>query len=327
MLAKGKIKKGKEHSRKPTSGLVQMPRMSSFTSWSSSRSSLSSSKQSSNPSLPTATPSSSIPGHQPDQNHHCGRTSSTEDDLDLKNDSESLAVKTSGDLNVAQVAMSDNHTTHAYIQDYTCVTPASYLDTCIQLSRARLSSQRCHLAQVLEAQRSMNKTRKKSLKFGTDAVYADLLSVRSVPFPVLLAGASRQLPLAMTSIAEKKMLKLLGISSVEQQQIQGLQIRRRSLVEGQIELTEEQLKSRAILRLAADPPPAVGNMQRCTAKALLRPYPDGMRFSGKNMSPQPWCEQLSTPVQPASATPRALSVVCISTIVVTAGWREHKVSR
>eukprot|EP00966_Prymnesium_polylepis_P111486 2578862-Prymnesium_polylepis.1 len=45
--------------------------------------------------------------------------------------------------------------------------------------------------------------------------------------------------------------------------------------------------SRAIVQLAANPPPEVGRMQRRTAESLLRPFPLGLRFSGKNMSPQP----------------------------------------
>jgi len=55
-----------------------------------------------------------------------------------------------------------------------------------------------------------------------------------------------------------------------------------------LELTEEQQTMRALVRLAANPPLRVGKMQRRTAKALLRPYPLGLRFSGKNMSPIPF---------------------------------------
>jgi len=43
----------------------------------------------------------------------------------------------------------------------------------------------------------------------------------------------------------------------------------------------------AIVKLAADPPKEVGRVQTLTSKKLLRPFPLGLRFSGKNMSPLP----------------------------------------
>jgi len=52
-------------------------------------------------------------------------------------------------------------------------------------------------------------------------------------------------------------------------------------------ISEEEVSSRAIVRLAADPPVATGFVQRRTSGWLLRPYPLGLRFSGKNMSPLP----------------------------------------
>ena len=51
--------------------------------------------------------------------------------------------------------------------------------------------------------------------------------------------------------------------------------------------TTQQLSSRAIARLAANPPPEVGVIQRKTKSWLLRPYPLGLRISGNNMSPLP----------------------------------------
>ena len=56
---------------------------------------------------------------------------------------------------------------------------------------------------------------------------------------------------------------------------------------GAIVVTEEQLSNQAVFRLAADPPPEVGEMQRRTTKSLLRAFPLGLRFSGKNMNPIP----------------------------------------
>ena len=41
------------------------------------------------------------------------------------------------------------------------------------------------------------------------------------------------------------------------------------------------------LSIAYDPPVGAARVQECTAKALLRPYPLGLRFSGSNMDPLP----------------------------------------
>jgi len=43
----------------------------------------------------------------------------------------------------------------------------------------------------------------------------------------------------------------------------------------------------AVGRLAANPPAGVGKIQRLSSRRLLRPYPLGLRFSGKNMTPLP----------------------------------------
>lgn len=53
-------------------------------------------------------------------------------------------------------------------------------------------------------------------------------------------------------------------------------------------LSLQQMSSRAIAQLVANPPPKVGVMQQRTAKWMLRPYPLGLRFSGHNMSPLPF---------------------------------------
>ena len=65
------------------------------------------------------------------------------------------------------------------------------------------------------------------------------------------------------------MLKALGLSDFEIEQIEGLGS---VSIRGGYGLTEEQLSSRAIVRLAADPPQDVGVVQRRTAQWLLRPF-------------------------------------------------------
>jgi len=88
---------------------------------------------------------------------------------------------------------------------------------------------------------------------------------------------------------------LLGLPFADRYQVEGLQIRSAasSAALGNIGigvivgLTEEQLSSRAIARLATNPLPEVGLMQRRTTTWLVRPFPLGLRFSGKNMSPLP----------------------------------------
>eukprot|EP00966_Prymnesium_polylepis_P314700 7271743-Prymnesium_polylepis.1 len=47
------------------------------------------------------------------------------------------------------------------------------------------------------------------------------------------------------------------------------------------------MSTAAIVRLARHPPSKVGQLQRKTSKWMLRPFPLGLRFSGKNMSPLP----------------------------------------
>ena len=77
----------------------------------------------------------------------------------------------------------------------------------------------------------------------------------------------------ITSISEPRLLKELGLSPVERNQIQGLTGMTSSsvTVRGGSILTEAQLATIAIVRLAHDPPTSVGKMQRITAEKLLRP--------------------------------------------------------
>jgi|EP00966_Prymnesium_polylepis_P077069 hypothetical protein len=78
---------------------------------------------------------------------------------------------------------------------------------------------------------------------------------------------------------EDRLLKDLGIPETERRQIEGLYFRRSTSTKvfdaaGPV-LTEEQLTPRAVARLATNPPPGIGKMQRRTSKYLLRPYPLG----------------------------------------------------
>ena len=97
--------------------------------------------------------------------------------------------------------------------------------------------------------------------------------------------------LPITSVSESRLLTELGLPAAEQNQILGLRIGRAKPASGAniwgLWLTEQQISSRAIVRLANNPPPEVGRLQRLTSKRLLRPFPLGLRLSGKNMSPLP----------------------------------------
>eukprot|EP00966_Prymnesium_polylepis_P289876 6695801-Prymnesium_polylepis.1 len=128
----------------------------------------------------------------------------------------------------------------------------------------------------------------KSMK-KVDDYYTSIVSLRSVSVGTFLGNAPPQHALQITSINEDRLLRELGLPKEERKQIEGLKIRRFSSDEegSGLTLSKEQLSARAIVRLAANPPPPVGMMQRRTAIKLLRPYPLGLRFSGKNMSPLP----------------------------------------
>jgi len=130
----------------------------------------------------------------------------------------------------------------------------------------------------------------KKLTKATDEYYAACLTLRAEPVPTFLKDGQSKWALPITSMNEERLLKVLGLAKADRNQIEGLRTGR-VVVSGEqsaIEiLTEAQLAARAINRLAGDPLPEVGTMQRRTAHKLLRPYPHGLRFSGKNMSPLP----------------------------------------
>ena len=121
-----------------------------------------------------------------------------------------------------------------------------------------------------------------------DPFYEEYLSLRSVPVSTFLSTAPRPWVLPITSISEHKLLSAIGLSHAERDQIEGLQIggasaSRRS--SNEVALTEQQMMSHAAFQLSSNPPAKVGSMQRRTSQWLLRLFPLGLRFSGKNMSP------------------------------------------
>jgi len=141
---------------------------------------------------------------------------------------------------------------------------------------------------VVRARKKVRRRSSAAMKV-TDSLYGNCLALRSVPVSDFLSKGGGNVQFPITSISEPRLLKELGLSPVERNQIQGLTGMTSSsvTVRGGSILTEAQLATIAIVRLAHDPPTSVGKMQRITAEKLLRPYPHGLRFSGKNMSPLP----------------------------------------
>jgi len=122
-------------------------------------------------------------------------------------------------------------------------------------------------------------------KSGTDDYYASWLTLQSMPVQAFLIGerpTTSRWPI--TSINEDRLLVALGLRRADRDQIEGLAS---VSVRDKYGLTVDQLSSRAIAVFAAMSPQEVGAMQRRTSGWLLRPYPLGLRFSGKNMSPLP----------------------------------------
>ena len=154
-----------------------------------------------------------------------------------------------------------------------------------------------------------------------ESFYVASLAVRAVPADEFMKRDVSPWPLPITSMSEDRLLRESGISRAERIQIECLQTTRtvfaRQSVYGasSLGLSEEELSTRAIVRLARDPPLNIGRLQRRTAQWLVRPYraPSGIepktarwccvlpaeslvrlpmaalgfRFSGKNMSPLP----------------------------------------
>ena len=121
--------------------------------------------------------------------------------------------------------------------------------------------------------RIRDKLHKKEKKKPTDPYYTARLSLRTLPVQFFLSDKPRKWVLPITSINEDVLLMRMGVRAAERSQIEGLAVGQSSAAsdDNGFMLTEEQLTSRAIYRLALDPPPAVGNLQRRTVDWLLRP--------------------------------------------------------
>jgi len=125
----------------------------------------------------------------------------------------------------------------------------------------------------------------------TDDFYAGCLTLRSMPVGTFLGNAPPRWLLQISSINEDRLLKEMGITDAERNQIEGLQVGVSSSASKSsttIGLSEAQLSMLTIARLARNPPLAVGTLQRRTSQKLLRPFPHGLRTSGRNMSPLPF---------------------------------------
>jgi len=123
----------------------------------------------------------------------------------------------------------------------------------------------------------------------TDPYFASLLGLRSVPVREFLHASPPPWPLPITSINEDTLLAQLGLRRFERHQIEGLQMgpTRGSDSRASAAQSASSSMSRALERLAVEPPLHVGTMQKRTAARLLRPFPLGLRMSGSNMSPIP----------------------------------------
>jgi len=153
-------------------------------------------------------------------------------------------------------------------------------------SRSSFRELSSHAERVTNAYRKASKgTAQQNI---TDDFYASCLCLRTVNLEYFLRGNAQGWAMPITSINEDKLLTLLGLPRGELDLIEGLQIRSATAgIHHGVGLTEEQLSSRAVARLAANPTAEVGRMQQRTALWLLRPYPLGLRFSGNNMNPIP----------------------------------------
>eukprot|EP00966_Prymnesium_polylepis_P323324 7379526-Prymnesium_polylepis.1 len=135
---------------------------------------------------------------------------------------------------------------------------------------------------VAKARRKLEKHLATSIKSNySDNFYASTIALRSAPIRAFAShqgGKPQHWLLPITSVNEDKLLQLLGLPFADRYQVEGLQIRSAasSAALGNIGigvivgLTEEQLSSRAIARLATNPLPEVGLMQRRTTTWLVR---------------------------------------------------------
>jgi len=108
-----------------------------------------------------------------------------------------------------------------------------------------------------------------------DDFYASYLSLRTEPIASFMERRQSKWALPITSVNEDRYLRLLGISVLERNTIEGLMGGRAQSTAALLGLTGEQQTLHAVVRLAVNPPAAVGVMQRRTASWMLRPYPLG----------------------------------------------------
>mmetsp|Transcript_40239 Transcript_40239/g.110796 ORF Transcript_40239/g.110796 Transcript_40239/m.110796 type:complete len:545 (+) Transcript_40239:2-1636(+) len=171
-----------------------------------------------------------------------------------------------------------------------CSPPASQRSSQRRRSSATSSDSLSYLFnpadETARAKRKFERKARAVPKQEIDELYATYVALRSVPYTSAFAGdtlRAARWELPISSINEDKVLQVMGLSADERDQIEGIQRGRGA----GLELTEERQISQAIVRLAASPPSALGHVQRRTSQRLLRAYPLGLRFSGKNMSPRP----------------------------------------
>eukprot|EP00966_Prymnesium_polylepis_P077048 1784910-Prymnesium_polylepis.2 len=120
------------------------------------------------------------------------------------------------------------------------------------------------------AKHKIEKVLAKSKHFVTNAQYANIIALQSVPVPVFLGEVPHDDAIwPITSMNENRWLRALGLTQAECNQIMGLQAR------GSLVVPAGQVPPDAQLRLARDPSARVGAMQRRCSERLLRLYPLG----------------------------------------------------
>lgn len=153
---------------------------------------------------------------------------------------------------------------------------------CPEALRSRYLSSALHLC-CLQAQDAVNelkeqRQKRQPSKKGTDEFYSAWVSLRARPLPAFLDERESEWALPISSINGSRLLSELNIVRDERYQIDGLRIGQKKVSRGGKKgpgMTDEQLRHRALVRLAANPPVGVGAMQRRTAERLLRAYPHG----------------------------------------------------
>jgi len=112
----------------------------------------------------------------------------------------------------------------------------------------------------------------------TDELYAGILTMRSRPFKEFWSDMPRAWPLTISSVQEDTLLRAMGLSKHERNELEGLTHK---------QSTTADAAADPILSLAYCPPKETGKLQFLTTTKLLRSYPLGLRFSGANMDPRP----------------------------------------